>query len=117
MEGRVCRGGPMTAVKSGQAINSSVSSLDDFPPKYYWHLSTSSYHIHATCLDLIAVIVLGTSRYSLCLTIWCQKLIAVKEPYNVDKPGVATNMQSSGGHLSCRSFAQDTGHVNLAPNG
>jgi hypothetical protein len=51
----------MTAVKSGQAMHSSVSSLDDFPQKCYWHLS-SSYHIHATCLDLIAVVVLGTSK-------------------------------------------------------
>jgi hypothetical protein len=53
----------MTAVKSGQAMHSSVTSLDAFPPQYYWHLSSSSsYHIHATCLDLIAVIVLGTSK-------------------------------------------------------
>jgi len=52
----------MTAVKSGQAMHSSVTSLDAFPPKYYWHLSSSSYHIHATCLDLIAVIVLRTSK-------------------------------------------------------
>jgi len=29
----------MTAVKSGQARHSSVTSLDAFPPKYYWHLS------------------------------------------------------------------------------
>jgi len=45
-----------------KAMHSSVTSFDAFPPKYYWHLSLSSYHIHATCLDLIAVIVLGTSR-------------------------------------------------------
>jgi hypothetical protein len=52
----------MTAVKSGQAMHSSVSSLDAFPPKYYCRLSPSSYHIHVTCLDLIAVIVLVTSK-------------------------------------------------------
>jgi len=52
----------MTAVKSVQAMHSSVTSLDPFSPKYYWHLSSSSYHIHATCLDLITVVVLGTSK-------------------------------------------------------
>jgi hypothetical protein len=52
----------MTAVKSGEAMYSSVSSLDAFPPKYYLHLSYSSHHTHATFLDLITVIVLGTGK-------------------------------------------------------
>jgi hypothetical protein len=77
----------MTAVKSGQAMHSSVSSLDAFTPTYYLHVLSSSHHIFATSLDLIAVTVLGTSKVVPLLNQWVPK-VECKVPYDVEKTNV-----------------------------
>jgi hypothetical protein len=53
---------PVIAVKSAEVTYSPVSSLDALPPKYYLHISYFSHHFHATCLNEIAVIVLGRGK-------------------------------------------------------